>query len=141
MRALGRIIDRLAAGAIPQLIDKVVGTDSFFVMRAGSPTSDGRGGTRKTYSATTVEAISCTCAVIASAGQPDLERIAAERQVSLVFRRMVCAAEVDCTTKDRVKLVARGATPELAALEVVRSVLLSGALREIVTVEEQRVLS
>lgn len=138
MRALGKVLDRLAP-AMGKVTDKI-GTDAFFVLRAGTAVSDGRGGTKKSYQPTTSAELSCFHSVIQAHGA-DLERIVAERKVALVFRRLVCAASVNATTKDRIKLVARGAVPELPDLEIVRSVLLSGVLREIVVVEEQKAAS
>jgi hypothetical protein len=133
MRSLGRTLDRLSQ-TTARLADRN-GTDSFFVLRAAA-TGDGRGGTRKTYAATTTVAYSGFLSLVKTLDR-NLQKIAAERRVPVVFRRMFCAASVDCTVRDKLTVVARGATPELTEMEIVRSVIVSGVGREIITVEEQ----
>lgn len=134
MRALGQLLDRLAP-TLARLTD-AQGTDSFFVMRA-TKTQTGGGATKKTYAATTATALSGFVSVIERRGE-ELEQIAAARRVPVIFRRVLCAASVDCTTLDKLTIVARGLQPQLTEIEIVRSVLVGGAMREIVTVEEQK---
>lgn len=137
MGSLAATLNRLGSRTVPRLTEKL-GTDSLFVLRAASPTSDGRGGARKAYTPTTDEAIPCFYAVITSPRDEQLERIIAERKVPLVFRRFVCAAATDVTPRDRLTLVARGAVAEVVGMEIVRAAPISGVLMEIVTVEEQK---
>jgi hypothetical protein len=116
------------------------GTDDFFVLRHAAPVSDQRGGTRKSYEATTEEALRCFCTVIQAHGG-ELEKIVAARKVPVVIRRFVCAATVDVNTQDRLKLVARGEVPEITDMEVVRAVPLSGVLMEVIAIEERKAVA
>lgn len=115
-----------------RLIDRQA-TDSCFVLRA-TKTPDGRGQTVKTYAATTTTALPCFYAVLSgTAAEMEAERVAQKRPV--VYRRLVLAAAVDVTPKDRLRLVARGDVPQLD-LEIVRVAALSGVMKEVIVVEE-----
>ena len=136
MRALGKVLDRLAV-TTANFIDNE-GTDSFFIMRcSGTGTPDGRGGLSKDYTETTETPISCLTSIIEARGQ-HLTQIAATRRVPVIFHKIVCAASVDCTTSDRVTILARGSQPVATAIEVISSKSLNGVAREIIAVEEQK---
>jgi hypothetical protein len=133
--ALGKLLDRLAPTVAA--LAAAEGTDSFYVLRSAAPVSDGRGGTIKRYTATTQTPFSALAVSTMERRGLELEQIAAKRRVPVIFRRVLCAASVDCTTLDKLTILARGEQPAVTEVEVVRSVILNGVVREIVTVEEQ----
>jgi hypothetical protein len=131
MPALGKLLTRLAA-TTNRIVERF-GTDEFFVLRE-QVTKDNRGSSRKSYGPTTPSPFGCFVAVLPDTAQGLAEMRAAQRR-PVVFRRFVIQTTVGVKHDDRLRLVARGDSPEVD-VSVVKVTPLSGLMQEVITAEE-----
>lgn len=124
MGSLGKI-------ATQQIENK--GTDDIFLL-APSKTSNQKGGTLKTYAATTAQPFPCFYEEFSPSG-PAIEALKAEKRVPLLFRRFTLSAQIEVTTEMRMRLVARAPVPEIE-MEIIHAAPGNGIVRRVITVEE-----